>query len=497
MAVLLKRQGVILSCATLMAACASVDRPNESVETLAHEDKAAIERLFSVKPEANRKSSLKPLSFPRNAEFLSYPTDIVYANMGAKDAFQTLLGDHPVQFNLKGSNNPKVSSLLNAPTIKSHLDSVAIQANWAYKFVGGVFVVSDIETRRFKLDVTPGERKYKLLVDSLSDGTESANTLEGGDDPYDLLSESMKTIGFSSGLDDDEGVGGADKDAALQARFSIMPAAGLMIVSAPPSLVRRASDLVDWFNTGHTARATVEIALYELDFTRNTDRSLDLSLLSSAAVDSALNITSPAISNVSVGSAGFSMDLTDEADRLYGSAAIVKWLRSHGAVSKVIQTRKELVNNEVQTIEKRNNNPFIEKVSQSTQSAGATTSTAPEVIFGNEDEGHSMHVLPTINTDTGKVTLRLNYSTGLLRGRQDYSFGDGALEGENILTSKKSEVITMSLRDGEARIITSATIADRRVMRGDTPMLPVLGDSLQETESEKEYVLYVSVVIED
>ena len=483
-----------LSCLILLAGCSSVQRPTMSVEESSREDQAEVGRLFAVKPKANKKAALKPLSFPREAAFLSYPNDAVYSNMTAKDAFSALVGDHPVQFNLKGTNNPKVFSLLNAPTVKSHLDSIMVQADWTYKFISGVFVVTDIETRRFKLDVTPGTRKYTLLVDSLSKGTDSANTLTGGDDPYDLLADSMKTIGFSSagGVEPDAGGEGSD----IPAKFSIMPAAGLMVVSARPNLVRKAEDLVRWFNAGHTARATVEIALYELDFTRSTDRSLDLSLLSSAAMDTALNITSPAISNVSVGTAGFSMDLTDEADRLYGSAAIVKWLRSHGSVSKVIQTRKELINNEVQTIEKRNNNPFIEKVSQSTQSAGATTSTAPEVIFGNEDEGHSMHVLPTINTDTGRVTLRLNYSTGLLRGKKDYSFGDGALQGENILTSKKSEVITMSLRDGEARIISSAAITDRRSARGSTPLLPMVGDSLQENESSKEYVLYVSVVIE-
>lgn len=482
-----------LSFALMISSCASIDSPLKTVEEQSYEDKAQSERLFSVTPEPNKKSDLKAMSFPREAAFLSYPSDTVYSDMRAKDAFAVLIGDHPVQFDLKSKNNPKVSSLLNAPTVKSHLDSVCVQANWSYTFVNGVFIVTDVETRRFKLDVTPGTRQYKLLVDSLSGSGDSANTLEGGDDPYDLLSDSMKTIGFTLGT----GAGEDGEGGSIPALFSIMPAAGLMVVSAPPNLVRRAEDLVEWFNTGHTARATVEIALYELDFTRGTDRSLDLSLLSSAAVDTALNITSPAISNVSVGSAGFSMDLTDEADRLYGSEAIVKWLRSHGSVSKVIQTRKELINNEVQTIERRDNNPYVEKVSQSTQSAGATTSTAPEVIFGNEDEGHSMHVLPTINTDTGKVTLRLNYSTGLLRGTKAYSFGDGALEGQNILTSKKSEVITMSLRDGEARIITSATIADRRSLRGDTPLLPVLGDNVQSSESQKDYVLYVSVVIED
>jgi len=485
-----------LSCLILLAGCSSVQSPTMSVEEGSREDQAEVGRLFTVKPEANKKAALKPLSFPREAAFLSYPNDAVYSNMTAKDAFSELVGDHPVQFNLVTSDNPKVFSLLNAPTVKSHLDSIMVQADWTYKFISGVFVVTDVETRRFKLDVTPGTRKYTLLVDSLSKGTDSANTLTGGDDPYDLLADSMETIGFSSSKDASANAQDSGESSELQAKFSIMPAAGLMIVSARPNLVRKAEELVHWFNTGHTARATVEIALYELDFTRSTDRSLDLSLLSSAAMDTALNITSPAISNVSVGTAGFSMDLTDEADRLYGSAAIVKWLRSHGSVSKVIQTRKELINNEVQTIEKRNNNPFIEKVSQSTQSAGATTSTAPEVIFGNEDEGHSMHVLPTINTDTGRVTLRLNYSTGLLRGKKDYSFGDGALEGESILTSKKSEVITMSLRDGEARIISSAAITDRRSARGSTPLLPMVGDSLQDTESNKEYVLYVSVVIE-
>ena len=102
----------------------------------------------------------------------------------------------------------------------------------------------------------------------------------------------------------------------------------------------------------------------------------------------------------------------------------------------------------------------------------------------------------SVNEGVGGVLELLQHDRALGLFDQFLGFGDGALQGENILTSKKSEVITMSLRDGEARIISSAAITDRRSARGSTPLLPMVGDSLQENESSKEYVLYVSVVIE-
>jgi hypothetical protein len=496
------KRGLGLLLLGSLSSCATITMPDGSVEESIEQERKDIVEMRNkdvgvvYKPLPNKKSALKSVVVPREAAFLQYPTALVYRNSPAREAIQNLVYGYPVRFDLFENTDPIVSSRVNAVTLKDHLDAIMVQADWHYDFVDGVFIVTDIQTERFNLIVPPGKRGYDVNVDSLARDSGGANSLVGGEDPHALLQDAMESIGFISD-DASQGQLASGFRAGKMAKFSIMTFPNIMVVTASPNLVRKAKELVSWFNSGHSTKAEIEVALYELEFSRGSDRSLDLNLLSSAALDSVLNISGPAISSASVGAAGLTLVLNDEADRLNGSSSVLNWLKSHGATSRVMSFRRELSNNELATVESRQANPYVEKVAQTNVSTGASTSQVPDVILSNRDTGYSMHILPTINADTDEVSLRINYSIAAVNGSLDYSFDEGRVSGQAPKTLNKNEVISVGLRDGEAKIISSALISDKSSLKGKTPLLPILGDSQSTSEDTKEYVLYISAVIKD
>ena len=122
-----------------------------------------------------------------------------------------------------------------------------------------------------------------------------------------------------------------------------------------------------------------------------------------------------------------------------------------------------------------------------------------QVELGETDTGWAMNILPTIDSGTRDISIRLNLSRATLVSYFEYNFGsgDGGVSGSVPVVDEQNDVITVALHDGEAKIITNVTISEIAVERGQTPSLPLVGDSVRDDQHSKDFVLYVSAVLVD
>ena len=343
-------------------------------------------------------------------------------------------------------------------------------------------------------DQREGNRdRLNLDRDDLADASPSYGVASLFRSPFDGAEDSSAR---HSGRRDEPSF---DPNAIDGASFAIMQSVGIMVVRGRPNQVRAAEDLVRWFNAGHNNKAVVEIAIYEIDFRRKNQRQLDLNLLRSAGLGAALWSNGPSIDS-GIGSGGLSLQLNDPGSRLQGSAAVLNWLRQHGHTSTQIHRRLELTNNEVATIESRRTNPYVESLERELVTQNDVSRFETQVELGETDTGWAMNILPTIDSGTRDISVRLNLSRATLSELfrvQLWQCADGGVSGSVPAVDKQNDVITVALHDGEAKIITNVTISEVAVGRGETPYLPLVGDAVRDEQHSKDFVLYVSAVLVD
>ena len=440
---------------------ADLHRQSQELETLRDQGVGAVTQMVP------KKSHLMRVLVPASAPWLAYPATAVYRDADPKVVIESLLGEHPVVYQLsRPDSTSRVSHTGGEATLKDYLDAIMSQTNWTYRLQDGVMIVSDIDTREFRLLVPPGERSYTLGKSSLEgDSGGGSNELSGGEDPYQALANAMTSLGFTGGnqrrrqddrrtdsrgraplslyptgssdgttngndseagffrapLDTEDhvfvrrpltrGGGLLDPNTIEGASFAILQSVGIMVVRGRPDQVRAAEDLVRWFNAGHNNKAVIEIAIYEIDFRRQDQRQLDINLLRAAGLGAAAWSTGPSL-DTGIGSGGLSLQLNDLSSRLRGTSAVLSWLRQHGNTSVQIHRRLELTNNEVATIESRRTHPYVHSLERQLVSQNDVSRFETQVQLGETDTGWAMNILPTIDSGTRDISVRLNLSRG-------------------------------------------------------------------------------------
>ncbi len=483
---------IITVIGSALAGCALEREIAERIEA----DQAVPDTLRSVSqnppPSVQRTRNLQEVRLPLGGEWLGEPMSIALRDIDAKSAIQVLVGNTPVVFRLSDqATEITVKESRNAHSIKDHLDAVSLQANWAWSFSNGVIVVTDTVTTEVPLRVSPGRRTFSMNTDSLLDtnAVDGANVLLGGSNPYDALREALRSVGFSQGEIFNNGPA-----APPQNTFAIMDYASVVILTGRPNTVRAGTAVIERFNQGHTARAIFEITIFEIKFRDGSDRRLDLNLLRATANELGLRID-PAETLSSLGSAGLSMQWNRPGDRLLGSTATLRWLNEHGSTSTRLHRRIELTNNELVTVRNLTVVPYVREVSQNEFSSFGGVNGSTEVVIENSNTGFALNVLPTIDLEQREVTLRINLSQASIVDTFTYSYDDDSVAGEIPIIKQQDDVITVSLRDQEAKLVTSATLTARSSLQATTPFLPLLGDTAVSSENRADFVMLVSVVL--
>lgn len=491
----------MLACLHMAAGCAAV--PDEPPPAAVEDSPPAA----LPPPERPSRPAFvgtgRPALVPRAALWLSEPLEARYAAAPASAVIREIAQRRPIRMTFDATaSDPLVSAPPGAVTIQDHLEAVCSQADWSYTVANGVVLVHDMETRLFALASQPGSSSAEIRLRNLEagDAEGGGNSVDVELDPYaDEVGALVK--GFL-GL---ESEGGAAPEPAAAAAFgpptlaaaapapaavdprtsvTVLPSASQLAVTARPHQVRQVARLLAEYNAATAAAVQVDIVVYEVDSSGEDTRSVDVDALRTAALKLGAEVTHPSADEAA---GGLSVTFA-EGNAYDNSEAVLRWLRTRGRTSIAFQDRIFVRNNAVAAVDATQKRRYVSRIARETLTAGPSQVATPTVEFDELRTGWAVLVQPTIVDDV--VTVRLGLSRSSLVSEVPYSFE--GVSGTNFVTNDYNRAMSVTVGDGETRLLTSLASSESRKTGRRTPWLPWLGDGRSETTRERETVMMIS-----
>lgn len=508
------RRWISCAVAVLCAGCATVKEPAGPVdgtgaevgtEAAARIPAAEVDARPSVGGLAEQPAETgadagtgdRGVSATRGAEWLGGALEAEYAGVPASVALRQVTGGRPLSLEV-GVRDPLVGSLSGAVTVQDHVTSICAQADWACNTVGGVLVVSDMETKTLQLAVQPGSSSASLKLRALATGEEEGSgdgenetgvevELTPFGEEVAALAETVLGIG---GEEAGEGVDGGEPLVDPRTGVVVLPSANAVLVTARPHMMRAVERELERFNAAASRTVRLHVAVYEVSSRDAAERGVDLLALRDAAMGFGLRVSGGTTMG---GGAVAEIDFL-EGNRAHGSRAVLRWLASAGTARVSLNEVLEVRNNQVASVDATETRQFVAKVSQGPRAFGGGFEIGPpEVTFDELRLGWAVALQPTIVGDT--VTVRVALSRRSLIEERPYRFGGGAIEGMNFVTDDLNRLMSVTLRSGETKLLTSwANATSRRTAQG-VPFLGWFGRGATREEREREMVLLMGAEV--
>lgn len=390
------------------------------------------------------KPNLREIARPRSAYWLLDPIELAFHRLDAREALRLTLPLQRIEWRLRLPVVETVSYNSVAGEVrKEAMEAIMQQADWTYSIDDhGTVFVSDLEERTLTLLSQPGSVSSNLSVNALaSGGGDSAGGLDGASVTYSTNPYEDEVKPLVESL--------IDRDSA--ARFRLLPSANAILLTARPSTVRSVADAIHAYNERLARTVRLSITIFEV--TTNSQFSIG-SRLSAAANRTDANVLGGWNVDVAEPDGQFSV-LASEGSGYFGSSILLEWLNSEGDAAINWNDTIEVRNNEIAASSTTRTFQFISSISREQDQLGRERT---EVERGETRTGWSVTVHPTIGTDA--VTVRLSLARRALVDERPFSFGE--VQGVNFVTDDSVRAMTVTLQDGEARIMTALTSSDDR-----------------------------------
>ncbi|MDE0039261.1 MAG: hypothetical protein OXU77_17155 [Gammaproteobacteria bacterium] len=478
-------------CVTaLVAACASVGVPKrDAVTDLAEPMPPAP----SAAPSENMRSSVreaKKVVVPHDAKWLADRLTAEYRGLPASVAIRQVTQGRPVRLDV-GGDDPPVESPRGATSIGEHVQSICRQADWSFSIVAGTMIVTDIETRTFPLAVQPGATAATMQLRSLAGGQESAagNRMDLALRPYEEeIVGLVRTVAGIPSASRDGSVGAVETVADPRTSVVVLPSANAVVVTARPHVMRRVAREIERYNRATSQTVRLHVALYEVETSRTNDRGVDLGALRDSAGRFGFRVSSPMVGSGGIAELNFERIIGTHRGR-----AVLNWLRTVGRTSVSLDDVVEVRNNAVAMVDATETRQFVAQVSRQTEIAGPSQFATPQVEFDELRLGWSLALQPTVAEQA--VTVRVALSRRELVDEQPYNLGDGAIQGTTYTTDDFNRVMSVALRSGETKLLTSLANSARRESTQRVPWLRWIGDGMSKARSEREVVLVMTAEV--
>ena len=478
--------------AALAAACTSVGTSErDTVEDVADAGLAAPPAAPLRETPSSAARDTRTVVVPHAAKWLSERLTAEYRSLPASVALRQVTQGRPVRLDV-GGDDPPVDSPRGAASIGEHVQSICRQADWSFSIVGGTMVVTDIETRTFPLAVQPGATAATMQLRSLAGGRESAagSRMELALRPYEEeIVDLVRTVAGTPPPGPQGNV--AEAETAVDPRTSVvvLPSANAVVVTARPHVMRRVAREIERYNRATSQTVRLHVALYEVETSGTNDRGVDLQGLRDSAARFGFRVSTP-----SVGPLGGIAELNFE--RVIGThrgRAVLNWLKTVGRTSVSLDDVVEVRNNAVAMVDATQTRQFVAQVSRQTEIAGPSQFATPQVEFDELRLGWSLALQPTVAEQA--VTVRVALSRRELVDERPYDLGDGAIQGTTYTTDDFNRVMSVALRSGETKLLTSLANSTRRESAQRVPWLRWIGDGASKARREREVVLVMTAEV--
>ena len=300
------------------------------------------------------------------------------------------------------------------------LDKIAARMDLAWSFDGTAVTFDRMVTKRYSLSLPTGTSKVDTSIGGLegSGRSVSHNHSAGGYDPWDDLSTQLAAV------------------APPPATVTTSKSAGRVAVFGPPSVQRKAAEVIEDFEAIYSTRIALEVAIYFIDADKSDDFAVGLS---AAGSEGSLTGVIGALAGNGVATlrkGGKSISFKALAQQ--GSVVdyrLASTIAQSGVVAPIVLTRSE---------------GYVASTTSTTDSNGVVTTSEN---IATVEEGISIHALPRL-VDHNKIQLSLT----LLQN-------------------------TVDLKDSDAGTVKLPTV-DQRAIQNDSVLAP--GETLVLSGYEQE-----------
>ena len=150
--------------------------------------------------------------------------------------------------------------------------------------------------------------------------------------------------------------------------------------------------------------------------------------------------------------------MLNPAKRYAGTDALLEWLNREGDATINFNDSIEVRNNQIAASSSTRTYQYVSSITRQQDQLGRERT---EVQRNQLRTGWSISVHPTIGHDA--VTVRLSLARRSLVEERPFQFGESL--GTNFVTDDQVRAMTVSLADGESRIITALQASDERKNR--------------------------------
>lgn len=393
---------------------------------------------------------LRKVSRPHAKDWLLNPYQAVFSDISAKRALELALPDRSIRFDLHLDQVPRVA-VKSTPlaTLNDAIEAICVQADWLCEFVEDTLVVKDLETRDFAILAQPGLVSGELSVNSL-DAAEG-NEFNDGEavvfenvNPY--LDELEPLIAGLLEIDEADGV-------PVQQR--LLPRANTVVVTARPSTVAKVAEAIELYNVRTSKLVRVFLTVYEV--ATNEKQSIG-SRLAAVRLGSKLASLFGWSTRPLQTDGVFQFTVADPASDLQGSDLMLEWLDSEGDASVSLTDQLDVRNNRIASSSSTRTFQYVASITRELDNLGRART---EVKRAQLRTGWAITVHPTIGVDT--VTVRLSLARRALVEERPFAFGDTS--GTNFVTDDQNRSMSVTLKDGESRVITMLSSLDEREHR--------------------------------
>lgn len=390
------------------------------------------------------------ISRPTAAEWLLEPSNVFVRDLPAQQALHLVTAGSSIRFNLSLDDMPFVSLRdTQSQTIHDTIQAICRGADWRCEFENGALVVRDLETRTFPILAQPGAVDGQLSVNSLNND-ESNQFIDGeavAFSDYNAYTRELQPL--------IEGLLVHDSAQGVPVQHQLLPRANAVLVTARPSTITKVADVLAEYNDRTAKLVRVFLTVFEV---ATASKQSVGSRLSALRLGSNLSNSVGWSVLPQLRDGLFQMVVTDSASPWRGGELLFEWLNSEGEATVNLNDQLDVRNNRIASSSSTRTFQYIASITRELDNLGRERT---EVSRAQLRTGWAISVHPTIGLD--RVTVRLSLARRALVEERPFAFGDTT--GTNFVTDDQNRSMSVTLRDGEARLITLLSSADKRKRR--------------------------------
>ncbi|WP_170565968.1 secretion protein [Ruegeria atlantica] len=282
------------------------------------------------------------------------------------------------------------------------LDQIGARTDTGWSFDGTAITIDRMITRRYRVSLPVGSPDLETQIGGIV-GTGS----DGG-------SGGQRNVSFSRNINNDDVW--ADFQAQLAAvapppaHLTIARSTGRVIIFGPPSVQKKAEEVIADFEEIYSTRIAIEVAVYFLDTSKTDNFALGLEGSGShGAISGAVGaLTGNGVATLSndFGSINFQALASDSAVVDYRLASTIA---QSGTIAPIVLPRSQ---------------NYVSKIAETRNEDGTTTTSVETATI---DTGISIHALPRL-VDGNRVQLSLTILQNDLTALETFDSGAGSLQ---------------------------------------------------------------------